>query len=177
MKRRPLTAPHAAQRGFTYIGLLIAVALMGMALAAAGTVASAQRQRAKEQELLFVGAQFRRAIGLYYERSPGGVKQFPPSIEALLQDPRYPAVQRYLRKRYADPISGKAEWGLVQGPGGTVMGVYSLSQDAPLKTGNFAEVNQSFEGKTAYSDWKFVYIPPQQNTAFPGGVLVTKRGG
>ena len=149
------------QRGFTYLGLLFLIAVMGLVLAATGTVASVERQREKEKELLFIGGQFRQAISRYYERSPGGLKQYPPNLEALLRDPRFPGSHRYLRKIYADPITGKSDWGLVDGPGGTVMGVYSLSNTKPLKAGNFSEIDKPFEGKTAYADWKFVYIPPQ----------------
>ena len=54
-----------AQRGFTYVGLLLAVALAGVALAAAGTLWSTVAQRDRELELLFVGDQYRRAIGSY----------------------------------------------------------------------------------------------------------------
>lgn len=157
-------APDARPRinahgGFTYIGVLLLVALMGMVLASFGTLASMEMQREREQELLFVGGQFRRAIALYYEATPGPVKRYPPSLEALLSDARGPAPQRYLRKIYRDPISGKAEWGLVEGPGGEVMGVYSLSGDKPFKTANFSDADQAFEGQTAYTGWKFTYLP------------------
>jgi hypothetical protein len=114
-----------------------------------------------------VGHQFRRAIGLYYERSPGPLKQYPPSLEALLHDARYPSAERYLRKVYVDPLSGKPEWGLVEGPGGTVTGVHSLSRAAPLKTGNFAQADQEFEHKAAYADWQFVYVPQQMGLPTP----------
>lgn len=159
----------AAQAGFTYLGVVFLVAVMGMVLASAGTVASVQRQREKEKELLFVGSQFRRAVQLYYERTPGTIKQYPKNLEVLLQDARYPTAQRYLRKIYPDPITGKAEWGMVEAPGGGVMGVYTLSDATPMKSGNFKEIDQAFEGKSTYSDWKFVYIP-QQVTA-PGSSL------
>lgn len=158
---RRAAAPAGAQAGFTYLGVVFLVALMGLALASVGTIASVARQREKEKELLFVGGQFRRAIQLYYERTPGAAKQYPKSLDVLLLDARFPAAQRYLRKIYPDPITGKAEWGLVEGPGGSVMGVYSLSDAKPLKTANFSEPDQEFEGKPAYSDWKFVYIPQQ----------------
>jgi type II secretory pathway pseudopilin PulG len=41
-----------AQRGFTYVGLLLAVALAGVALAAAGTLWSTTSKRDKEREIL-----------------------------------------------------------------------------------------------------------------------------
>jgi type II secretory pathway pseudopilin PulG len=148
--------PHA---GFTYIGVLLLVALMGMLLASFGTVASAARQRDREQELLFIGGQFRRAIALYYQATPGPVKRYPPGMNELLKDMRGPAVQRHLRKKYSDPITGKAEWGVVEGPGGEVMGVYSLSDAKPVKTANFSEADQAFEGKATYADWKFIFVP------------------
>lgn len=168
---------RSAQRGFTYLGLLFLIAVMGLALAATGTVASIDRQREKEKDLLFVGGQFRQAISRYYERSPGGLKQYPPNLEALLQDSRYPGTRRYLRKVYADPMTGKADWGLVEGPGGTLMGVYSLSNTKPLKVGNFNEVDHAFEGKPSYAEWKFVYIPPQVGGAaeFPRSLTIPKN--
>jgi type II secretory pathway pseudopilin PulG len=155
------------QAGFTYLGVLFLVALMSMVLAAAGTVASIAKQREREKELLFVGAQFRRAIQLYYERTPGPVKKYPKTLQDLLEDSRYPVRQRYLRKIYPDPVTGKAEWGLIEGSGGGLMGVYSLSREQPVKTANFREADQAFEGKTSYSDWKFTYLPPQQPATPP----------
>ena len=155
-------------RGFTYIGLLIAIAIMGIGLAALGPVAHTLQLRDKERELLFVGDQFRRAITSYYDRSPGPVKLFPRKLDDLLQDTRYPDVQRHLRKIYVDPITGTKEWGLVEIPGLGVSGVYSLSNDAPLKTSGFPAAYRQFENRTRYSDWKFVYGPSMATPPNPG---------
>jgi type II secretory pathway pseudopilin PulG len=147
-------------RGFTYIGLLIFIALMGIALAGTGTLWHTHAQREKERELLFVGDQFRQAIGRYYELSPGGDKRFPATLEDLLLDERYPVTQRYLRRVYADPVTGKAQWGIVTGPGERIAGVYSLSDAAPFKRAGFPAVYEDFEDKEHYREWRFVYIPP-----------------
>jgi type II secretory pathway pseudopilin PulG len=155
------TAAKKAQSGFTYLGVIFFVAVIGALLAAAGTMWAVAKQREQEKQLLFVGNQFRRAIQLYYERTPGPIKEYPKSLEALLKDARYASSQRYLRNIYADPITGKTEWGLVQGLGGGVMGVYSLSERQPIKTANFSEANQAFQGMPVYSGWKFVYLPSQ----------------
>jgi len=141
---------------------------MSVGLAGTGVVYHQQSQREKEKELLFVGDQFRRAIGQYYERSPGGDKRFPQSLEDLLLDKRYPATQRYLRRVYRDPITGKAEWGTVKGPGDSIVGVYSPSEEQPIKQSGFKEADTEFEGKAHYSEWKFTYAPPapaEQKTA------------
>src|SRR5437764_12982888 len=65
--------------GFTYLGVLLPVTIMGFGLAAFGELCSHAAQRDKEQELLFVGAQFRDAIASYYHRSPGG-ESYPEDV-------------------------------------------------------------------------------------------------
>jgi len=149
----------AGSRGFTYIGALIIVAIIGVGLGAIGPVAHTLQMRDKERELLFIGDEFRRAIALYYEGSPGGLKQYPRTLEDLLRDTRYASVRRHLRKIYADPMTGKREWGLVEASGVGITGVYSLSQEPPLKKANFPARHQSFATAEKYSDWKFAYVP------------------
>lgn len=143
-------------RGFTFVGLLFLVALMGISATVVGEVWHAVSQREKEKQLLFVGNEFRQAIERYYRNSPGNRKEFPRKLEDLLLDPRYPSVQRYLRKIYMDPMTGTAEWGVVSIPGKGIMGVHSLSENQPIKVANFRGKNVGFEGKAKYSDWMFV---------------------
>jgi type II secretory pathway pseudopilin PulG len=151
-------------QGFTYIGLLIVVALMGIVLAATGLVWHTEMRREKERELLFAGEQFRRAIAAYYDRSPGE-KKWPGKIEDLLQDRRFPTTQRYLRRVYADPMTGSAEWGLVKGPEGEIVGVYSRSEETPIRQANFGSRYDNFSGAQHYSDWKFLFVPDSPGDA------------
>lgn len=151
----PATVP-----GFTYLVLLFAVAIAGVGLAAAGVMWHTAQQRGKEAELLFIGEEFREAIALYYYRTPGQVREYPRALGELLEDPRYPSVQRYLRRIYRDPMTGRPEWGLVRTPEGRIMGVYSLSKERPVKVSNFAEAHKAFANKAAYADWKFIFEPP-----------------
>jgi len=150
-------------RGFTYIGLLLAIALAGTALAAAGTLWSTEAKRDREAELLFVGDQFRRAIAAYYEKTPGEntQPQFPAKLEDLVKDGRWQTVRRHLRKVYVDPITGSREWGIVRGPNERIMGVYSLSTAAPLKHAEFPKEYEQFASATTYREWTFVYSPSQ----------------
>lgn len=151
--------PTPTQRGFTYIVMLLAVALIGVGLVATSEVWSQSRQREKERELLFIGNQFRHAIALYYQRTPGMVKRFPEKLQDLLEDKRYLVTQRHLRKIFVDPMTGKPDWGIVPAPGGGIMGVYSRSMDRPIKTADFPAEDQSFEGARRYSQWRFIYQP------------------
>jgi type II secretory pathway pseudopilin PulG len=158
--------PMTGSAGFTLIGLLMIVALMGIALMAVGEVWHVAQKREKEQALLFAGNQFRQAIKSYYAHTPVGSKQqpFPMQLEDLLKDPRFPSTQRYLRKIYMDPITGHAEWGVMKLPNGGIFGVYSLSEESPIKRSNFRPNESGFEGKEKYSDWKFIYLKSQSPT-------------
>jgi type II secretory pathway pseudopilin PulG len=144
--------------GFTYVGLLIVVALMGLGLAAYGELYSHAAQREKEAELLFIGGQFRDAIASYYNKSPG-TKAYPKKIDDLLEDNRFPMPQHHLRQLYRDPMTETTDWALVEAPGGGFMGVYSRSEETPVKTGNFAATEEAFEGAEHYKKWVFTYSP------------------
>ena len=147
-----------AEAGFTYLGVMILVMIMGMGLAAFGTIYSQTAQRDKETELLFVGEQFRQAIASYYKTGPGG--QYPKKLEDLVEDKRFPMPVRHLRRIYPDPITGSIDWGIVQTPDKAgIMGVFSRSEEKPIKQGNFSPT-QEFDDAENYTKWTFVYTPP-----------------
>ena len=147
------------QSGYILVGLLILIMVAGYALAAAGTKFSEARKREREQELLKVGDTIRKAIGNYYNQTPGVVKQYPPNLEALLKDERFPQPKRYLRKLYLDPVTQREGWGILEAPSGGVMGIYSLSAAKPYKTKNFRLMYRHFENKKYYGEWYFAYVP------------------
>jgi len=109
-----MPAHRRAQRGFTYLGLLFAVAVLGITLASVGVVWSTQARREREAELLWIGDQYRNAIAQY--RNYGG--QLPQALADLVQDPRVPLPRRFLRRLYADPMTGQVDWQLITVPGG-----------------------------------------------------------
>lgn len=144
--------------GFTYIGLLIFIAISGIALAGVGIVWHQDAQREREKELLFIGEEFRNAIGSYYENSPSATKQFPQTIDQLIFDSRFPNIKRHIRKLYKDPLTQDKSWGLEMEQG-HIVGVYSISEQKPIKKVGFSVQNESFGQAGKYSDWKFIYIP------------------
>lgn len=148
---------RSVQRGFTYLGALLLVAVMGAVLASVGTVWHTTSQRQKERELLYVGGQFRKAIQHYHEQTPGDAKQYPKTLDELLHDRRHATVRRHLRKVFVDPMTGKAEWGLLMAEQGGIRGVHSLSDAEPVKIGNFAQQDRTFEGKILVSEWHFTH--------------------
>jgi len=164
-------------KGFTYLGLLFALTLAGVALALAGVLWHTSSKRAKEEQLLFAGGAIRDAIVHYYRRSPGGNREFPRSLDELVEDRRYITVERHLRRVYADPMTGKREWGLITNADGRILGVYSPSREAPLKRENFSATFAAFSQAARYSDWRFTDVDlqaapapttdPAPNTAAP----------
>ncbi len=146
-------------RGLVLLAFLLTLALTGIGLMAATDVWSLSRQRLREQELLFVGDQYRLAIQRYYFGAPPGTPRVLPSgIQDLLEDDRYPMPVRYLRRQYNDPITGSAEWGVVRS-GNRLSGVYSFSENPPLKQAGFAPGYELFKGTTSYRDWVFAVSP------------------
>ena len=149
------------QHGSVFMGMLVTVAVVAVMLMETGTLWSSVLQRERELELLARGNEIRRAIGLYYKAG----NAFPQSLEDLVLDRRQPTVKRYLRRVYADPLTGTTEWGVVPGPGDTIMGVFSQAKGTPFKQGNFAVINQSFTGQGSYQGWVFLYGSVQSNPA------------
>lgn len=159
---------HYQQKGFTYIGVLVIVAVMMMALGAASQIWHTVMQREKEQELLFIGHQFRAAIGQYYAQSGG---RYPPSLDALLESNDLGVKKsHFLRKLYKDPMTSEGDWGLVAEADKRIMGVYSLSEEKPYKTTGFLSVDADLGLAETYSDWKFVYAPKPRSQPTSGTV-------
>jgi len=157
------------QAGLTYLAVIMVAALLSTTLAAGGIVWHFAEQRAREDELLYVGRQFRMAIGRYYLNQPGPQKEYPKRLDDLLRDPRHPGTVRYLRKLYADPMTGSTDWGLLKTPDGSILGVYSKSERAPVKIGHFRPNDRHLARKSKYSEWKFVYLPGQLLGSPSGG--------
>jgi type II secretory pathway pseudopilin PulG len=145
------------QRGFTYLGLIILLAIMALVAAAGLKMGTLLQRAAAEEELLEIGAQFSEALRSYAAATAPGKPTQPPTLQDLLKDPRFPNPRRHLRKIFVDPMTGKAEWGVIWlGDKIGVLGVYSLSNARPLKVANFDIRFLNMENREKISDWKFL---------------------
>lgn len=155
-----------AQRGYTYIGLLVSVVLLGMMLTMVARVWSTTEQRERETQLLWIGHAYRMAISSYYSMG----HQYPLTLEVLLTDDRFPIPKHHLRQLYADPMTGKSDWTLIMTPSGEgIMGVASSSQSQPIKHDGFESVDATFKDADCYCLWKFVYYANRWNRVLPTG--------
>lgn len=191
-------------RGYAMAALLVSLSIMSVALTVAMPVWKQISRREKEEELIFRGQQYARAIGLFQRKAGPGA--LPPNFDVLVQ-------QRFLRRKYKDPITNDDFQPLLagqQGPGsaapgtapgapggrggvnapstpvsapgatpgqganagggavGGIQGVVSKSKDKSLRL---------FNGRGAYNEWTFVFVPQQQAAGAGGQGGPGGRGG
>ena len=142
-------------RGFTYLWVLALVVMLAAGFVISAEIYETSAARDKEEQLLFIGHEFRNAIDRYHATQVAGSNhEYPARIEQLLRDDRFPDVRRHLRRLYTDPITGKAEWGVVR-MAGRIVGVHSLSEATPIKQASFDAEDADFAGVQHYSAWVF----------------------
>lgn len=107
LSERPCSGLDA--RGFTMVVLLVVMAVMAVGMSALLPTWRQQAIREKEEELIFRGNQYARALVLYSRKNGN---QLPNTIDALYSG-------KYLRKKYKDPIT-EDDFGLV--PAGQPLG-------------------------------------------------------
>jgi type II secretory pathway pseudopilin PulG len=84
------------QAGYAMAVLLVGIAVMTIMLSVAMPVWHQQVQREKEAELIFRGEQYAHAIVLFQHKYGAAL---PPNVDVLVE-------QKFLRKKYKDPITG-----------------------------------------------------------------------
>src|SRR5215469_5099619 len=102
------------QAGFALATLIFFLTAATILIAVTVPAYQMQAKRIQEEELIFRGEEYIRAIQRF-QRKFGA---WPPSIDALVQTNG----QRFLRKAYTDPITGKAFRLITINPDGTVNG-------------------------------------------------------
>lgn len=148
----PIGKRNSLQGGFTYVVVLLAVALISISTTITYTTSRYVSRKSQEAELLFRGAAYYHAIeGYYLAKSPG---QYPRYLSDLYSDPRFP-YKRHIRRLYSTP-SGE-EWRLVRNNKGYIMGVYYENTQKPIKTSGFDAPFEHFQQAKSYRGWEFVY--------------------
>jgi type II secretory pathway pseudopilin PulG len=116
-------------RGFTYVWVLAATAVLGIGLLAVSEVWVTSARRQRSVELDWIGGQFVKAVGSYYQSTPGAAKVYPKTLQELLDDRRYLTTRRHLRSVYLNPFTAKADWDLVTTGDGRIQGIRATVPD------------------------------------------------
>lgn len=160
--------------GFSYLGLLGLLALIGAGLAALGPLWSTAMQRERERELRFRGEEIARAIAAY--RDAIQPAQWPRNLDELLQDERGGTSRHHLRRRYLDPFTGAADWRLLPATGevtggatGTqgFAGVSSRSTQTRLLRSTDDADPRDDGAAPRVSDWRFLAPGPAAAPPIP----------
>jgi type II secretory pathway pseudopilin PulG len=165
--------PRAAQ-GYTLVAVVIGMLILSIVIAAVGPALGNIGKRDREQELLFRGKQYARAIGLFQRR----YGRYPNTLKELLENN-----PRTIRQLWKDPMCNCSDWYLLiwntpdalpQGaaapatapPGGTpptptpVPGAFGTPQVAGPIVGVRSKVHkealQEWRGRRYYDEWRFI---------------------
>jgi len=175
------------QQGYAMAALLVGMSLIAVMLTVAMPVWKHAAQREKEEELVFRGLQYARAIGLYQRKFANA---YPPNVDALVE-------QRFLRKKYKDPITdadfdiipaganvpgaavGGRGGGATQGGrgpaatpqppparGGQIPGAGRAGGPGPVAVSGISGVTSKstdqsirlYNGRSHYNEWAFVHV-------------------
>lgn len=173
--------------------LLVAMSVMAVVMGALLPGWTHMMIREKEEELVFRGNQYVRAIGLFQRKF---ANTNPPTLDLLVE-------QRFLRKKYKDPITNdefqpifasQAAQGVSAPTGAARPGeqaTESLGTPAPQVAGRLLSGGQGasaaggiigvtsksteaslrvYNGRTRYNEWAFIYVQTTQQPGGPGGV-------
>jgi type II secretory pathway pseudopilin PulG len=194
---------HHRQAGYAMAALIVGLAVLAVLMTVAMPVWKQTVQREKEEELVFRGEQYARAVGLFQHKFANA---YPPTIDVLVE-------QKFLRKKYKDPITdddfvpltqsqttpqGGAQTapgrgGQPQGPGaqaapgrgGTGVATPGAVTQGGAPAGGIVGVTSKskdlsirlYKGRSHYNEWAFVYTaPPAAGGTAPGGPNSGGRG-
>ena len=200
-----LPAGHLTRHGgYAMAALLVAMAIMAIILSAAMPTWSHMIRREKEEELIFRGNQYARAINQYQRKFANAS---PASLDVLIE-------QHLLRKKWKDPLGvdkekefqmlylssgmgsragspggvGARATGAGQGrgagtidSGATAGGTnYSTTPSGGIvgvASKNTGQSIRTYKEKQRYNEWQFVGMELSQQAGGPGGAAGPQRGG
>jgi hypothetical protein len=169
------------ERGYTLAVVVVFTSVLLVGLSEAMINWQKAMQREREEELIFRGKQFIRAIDLWQRKFPG---TWPTTIDALLNT----SGTRFLRKKWKDPITNSEEWRLIKmNPDGSIAGLTII----PNSTGSDSNSsrtsgqhrtetttsNSTAASQSPSSDGNTDPFSPQPSTASPASPQTTQQSG
>lgn len=114
------------ERGYALVVLLMIATLMLVALTAALPSIYQEGQREREEELLFRGNEYARAIALFYRQ----FRRYPVSVNDLLSTSGF----RFLRRPYTDPMTRQGKWRFIHAAAnGAILDSRTMGSNRPAE--------------------------------------------
>ncbi len=111
--KRGAAYPRNPESGYALLFIFAMAAVVAISLYTQLPKVVFEAQRDKEQLLIDRGEQYSRAVQLFVHK----FNRFPGTIDELENSNN----MRFLRRRYVDPMTGKADWRMIHaGPGGVL---------------------------------------------------------
>ena len=168
--------PHQRPAGFTYLAVLLLLALWSALVAGWAQRSQQAAQREQELELLFRGGQIAGAIAAWRAATPAPTTPptaepddtsppvppapaGPPDLQSLLDDRRGAVPRHHLRQLYADPFTGRPDWVLITNAQQQVLGVRSRVAKPRLLLGHAPGGDPAAATGPLLSDWIFRAAP------------------
>jgi hypothetical protein len=128
-KRSHKLAGRGGEEGYALLLVVFLTTLLLLATMVAAPSVRTERKREKEEEMIWRGKQYVRAIKLYYRKNG----KFPTSLDDLTK-PKTGSL-RYLRQAYKDPMNKEdGSWRLIYvGPAGQLIGSLKPPQTLQLQ--------------------------------------------
>ncbi len=99
----PIRRIRPSEEGYTLLSVIFLLALFTIALSVALPKISKEIQRDRELETMQRGKQYIQGVRRYFRK----FNAYPPNVDALVKPTNN---IRFLRKKYADPTTGKEDW-------------------------------------------------------------------
>jgi type II secretory pathway pseudopilin PulG len=93
------------EQGFMLVGVIVLIFLVFLALSVAAPKVARDLRRQREVEAIHRGNEYVRAVQLYYRK----FGRYPGTMDQLEKTSNI----RFLRQKYIDPMTGKADWRLI----------------------------------------------------------------
>ena len=156
------------EQGYVLITLLLMVAIMAIMAATLVTSIKFDVKRDREEEMIHRGVQYSRAIRVYYKK----FGRYPMRIEDLENTNQ----QRFLRKRYKDPLTGRdfkllhfgeVKMSLSGMGGGAIPGASTIGSNGTLNSTNAlgTSSNSSFGQNSRSSSQNAASDPSQADNS------------
>src|SRR5260370_18569942 len=119
------------QRGFALLLVMFLTTLVLVGARAAAPYVRTERQREKDEEMIWRGKQYVRGIKLFYRKNG----RFPTSMDDLMK-PKVGSL-RFMRQAYKDPMTkDDGTWRMIYvGPAGPLIGSLKTPPALPIPGG------------------------------------------